>query len=169
MQSRAATVDDYLAELTPDRREIITAVRRVILQNLDRDFEEGMQYGMIGYYVPHRVYPAGYHCNPSQPLPYACLASQKNYVSLYLMSAYAGGAEENWLKSAWKQAGKRLNTGKCCIRFKKLDDVPLAVIGEAIHRVPAKKHIAQYESVIHLTRSTKNAAPQKKLTRKKSP
>src|SRR6188474_3300651 len=93
MQSKAATVEQYLDELPEDRREAIAAVRRLILENLDEDFEEGMQYGMIGYYVPHHVYPAGYHCDPRQPLPFAALASQKNYMSLYLMSVYTGGAE----------------------------------------------------------------------------
>ncbi len=169
MQSRAATVDAYLAELPPDRREIIAAVRRVILKNLDRDFEEGMQYGMIGYYVPHHVYPPGYHCDSSQPLPYACLASQKNHVSLYLMSCYASGDDEKWLRAAWKQAGKKLDMGKCCIRFKTLGDIPLDVIGEAILRVPVKKHIAQYEAALQSTRSPRKSAARKKSTRKKSP
>jgi hypothetical protein len=83
MQSKAATVEQYLASLPEDRRTALGAVRKVILNNLDKDFEEGMQYGMIGYYVPHRVYPAGYHCDPRQPLPFAGLASQKNYMSVY--------------------------------------------------------------------------------------
>ena len=88
MQSKATTVEQYLAELPEDRRKAIEAVRQVILKNLDKDYEEGIQYGMIGYYVPHRVYPAGYHCDPKQPLPFAGLASQKNYMSLYLMCVY---------------------------------------------------------------------------------
>ena len=90
MQSKATTVGQYLAELPADRRRAIEAVRKVILANLDRDYEEGMQYGMIGYYVPHRIYPAGYHCDPKQPLPFTALASQKNYLSLYLGACIAG-------------------------------------------------------------------------------
>ena len=88
MQSKATTVEQYLAELPEDRRKAIEAVRQVVLKNLDKDYEEGMQYGMIGYYVPHRVYPAGYHCDPKQPLPFAGLASQKNHMALYLMCVY---------------------------------------------------------------------------------
>jgi Domain of unknown function (DU1801) len=148
MQSKAKTVEDYLATLPADRRATIEAVRKVILANIDGDIEEGMQYGMIGYYVPHRVYPAGYHCDPQQPLPYVCLASQKNYMSLYLMTAYGNGEHLRWFEKAWANAGKKLNMGKSCLRFKSLDDLALNVLAEAIRRVPAKAHIAQYESVI---------------------
>ena len=88
MQSKASTVAEYLSRLPEDRRKDIDAVRQVILKNLDQDYEEGIQYGMIGYYVPHRVFPAGYHCDPRQPLPFAALGSQKNYMSLYLMCVY---------------------------------------------------------------------------------
>ena len=88
MQSKAKTVAEYLAELPEDRRKAIETVRQVVLKNLDSHYEEGMQYGMIGYYVPHRVYPAGYHCDPKQPLPFASLGSQKNHMALYLMCIY---------------------------------------------------------------------------------
>lgn len=148
MQSKAKTVDQYLAELPEDRRAAIAAVRKVILKNLDKDFEEGMQYGMIGYYVPHSVYPPGYHCDPRQPLPYACLASQKNYMSLYLMSVYGGGDHAKWFQQAWAKTGKKLDMGKSCIRFKKLDDLSLEVIAEALRRVTAKKYIERCESVL---------------------
>lgn len=95
MQSKATSVEAYLESLPADRREALNSVRSAILKNLDSDYEEGMQYGMIGYFVPHRIYPHGYHCDPKQPLPFAALASQKNYMSLYLMSVYCGCAEEN--------------------------------------------------------------------------
>src|SRR3989337_1277487 len=120
MQSKAKTVAEYLAELPADRRAAIKAVRAVILKNLDKNYEEGMQYGMIGYCVPHRVYPAGYHCDPKQPLPFAGLASQKNYMSLYLMCNYGETDQLAWFEQAWANAGKKLNMGKCCVRFKKL-------------------------------------------------
>jgi len=148
MQSQAATVEAYLAELPEDRRAVLQAVRAVILKNLDRDYEEGMQYGMIGYYVPHRVYPAGYHCDPKQPLPFACLASQKNYVSLYMMGIYGDEAQRQWFEQAWAKTGKRLDMGKSCIRFRKLDDLALDVIGEAIRRLPAKKYVAACETFL---------------------
>ena len=160
MQSRVATFKQYLAELPADRRTAIAAVRKVILKNLDKDFEEGMQYGMIGYYVPHRLYPVGYHCDPKQPLNFAALASQKNYMSLYLMCEYGSTGEANWFQQEWAKTGKKLDMGKSCIRFKKLDDLALDVIGEAIHRVSAKKFIEHYESVLRDSRkqpTTKSA------------
>jgi hypothetical protein len=155
MQSQATTVEQYLAELPDDRRRVIAAVRDVILKNLDKDYEEGMQYGMIGYYVPHRIYPAGYHCDPRQPLPFACLASQKNYISLYAMSLYGSGEQLKWFKEEWKKAGKKLDMGKSCIRFKKLEDLALDVIGEAIRRVPAKKYIAVCDAAWQATQKAK--------------
>jgi Domain of unknown function (DU1801) len=146
MQSKATTVEQYLAELPTERRAAIEAVRKVILANLDSDFEEGMQYGMIGYYVPHHVYPAGYHCDPRQPLPYAALASQKNCMSLYMMCIYGGGDLLKWFEQEWARSGKKLDFGKCCVRFKKIEDVALDVVGELFRRVPAKKYIAHCEA-----------------------
>ena len=148
MQSQAKTVAAYLKELPEDRRLAISAIRKVILQNLQAGFEEGMQYGMIGYYVPHSLYPAGYHCDPKQPLPYAALASQKNYMSLYLMGCYGNEGEENWVRDQFKQAGKKLDMGKSCIRFKKLEDLPLEVIGEAFRRNSVANYIARFEAAI---------------------
>jgi hypothetical protein len=146
MQSKATTVEEYLAGLPDDRRQAIEAVRGVILKNLDKDYEEGMQYGMIGYYVPHSVYPAGYHCDSRQPLPFAGLASQKNYNSLYLMCVYGASEHSQWFQEAWAKTGKKLDMGKACVRFKKVEDLALDVIGEAIRRVPAKKYIAFCEA-----------------------
>jgi len=155
MQSQATTVAAYLRSLPADRRAAISAVRDVILKNLDSSYEEGMQYGMIGYYVPHRVYPKGYHVNPKQPLAFAALGSQKNYMSLYLMSVYcgcvdhsAGGRHAQWFRDAWAKTGKKLDMGKACIRFKKLEDLPLELIGEAIRRVPAAMYIAFCEAAL---------------------
>jgi hypothetical protein len=148
MKANFSNVSDYLASLPEDRRDALEAVRKVIRDNLDADFEEGMQYGMIGYYVPHRVFPAGYHCDPKQPLPYASIASQKSHMAVYLMSVYGQPELEKWFREAWAKTGKKLDMGKSCIRFKKLDDVALDVIGEVIRRVPAKAYIAHYESVI---------------------
>ncbi len=146
MQSKATTVEEYLAGLPEDRRQAIEAVRAVILRNLDKDYEEGMQYGMIGYYVPHHVYPAGYHCDPRQPLPFAGLASQKNHCSLYLMCVYGESEVSKWFQEAWAKTGKKLDMGKACVRFKKSEDLALDVIGETIRRVPAAKYIAVCEA-----------------------
>jgi hypothetical protein len=144
--SKAKTVKEYLAELPDDRRAAIQAVRKVILANLDKDFEEGMQYGMISYCVPHHVYPPGYHCDPKVPLLYAALASQKNYLSVYLMSIYGHKESADWFKKAWSQTGKKLDMGKSCVRFKKVEDLALEVIGQAVARVPAKKYIEYCEN-----------------------
>ena len=146
MQSRAKTVEQYLAELPADRRKTLAAVRALILKNLDKGYEEGMQYGMIGYYVPHRIYPSGYHCDPRQPLPFAGLASQKNYCSLYLMCVYADKRLRKQFEQGWAAAGKKLNMGKSCVRFKKVDELALDVIATAIRGVTVKKCISHYES-----------------------
>lgn len=148
MQSKAATVEKYLAELPADRRDAINQVRRVILKNLPAGYEEGMQYGMIGYYVPHSLYPPGYHCDPKQPLPFAGLASQKNHMSMYMMCVYTDPQHNARFQKEWIAAGKKLDMGKGCVRFKKVEDVPLSVVGGAIKRVSLKKFIDHYESVI---------------------
>jgi hypothetical protein len=159
MNRGATSVADYLAKLPADRRAVIEAVRQVILANLGAGYEEGLQYGMLGYYVPHSVYPAGYHCNPREPLPFAALAAQKNHNALYLMCSYGDAAQNAWLRAAWAKTGKKLDMGKACIRFKKLEDVPLEVIGEAIARVPVQKYIAAVEAVVQSR--TKPAAVKK--------
>lgn len=163
MQSKAATVDQYLVELPDDRRAALQQVREVILKNLDADYEEGMQYGMIGYYVPHRVYPAGYHCDPRQPLPFAALGSQKNHMSLHLMCIYGDSEQAQRFQAAWRRTGKKLDMGRACIRFKRIEDVPLEVIGEAIRRVPVKAYIALMETALqgNRRRATERAAQRK--------
>lgn len=145
MQSKAKTVPEYLDSLPADRRAEIEKVRAVILKNLSRGFEERMQYGMIGYCVPHSIYPAGYHCKPEEPLPFAGLASQKNAMSVYLMSLYMNPPEEKLLRDGWARTGKKLDMGKSCIRFKKVDDLALDVLGEAFKRVTVKGYVERYE------------------------
>lgn len=150
MQSKAATVDAYLASLPDDRRAALEQVRKVFLANIDRGpdgksgFIELMGYGMPGFSVPHSIFPPGYHCDPKQPLPFAGFASQKNYMSIYLMCLYNHGAAESDFRKQWKKTGKKLDMGKCCIRFKKLDDLALDVIGATIKRITVKKYIDQY-------------------------
>jgi len=144
MQSKATTVAEYIQSLPDDRRKAIEAVRKVILKNLDADYEEGMQYGMIGYYIPHRIFPAGYHCDPKQPLPFAGLASQKNHLSFYLMCLYGDTDQYKWFVEAWAATGRKLDMGKCCIRFKKVEDLALDVIAEALRRMPAKRYVEYY-------------------------
>lgn len=148
----ASTVKEYLAALPADRRAAIQAVREVVLSNLDKDYEEGIQYNMIGYYVPHSVFPPGYHCDPKQPLPFASLASQKNHMALYLMCIYGHDEHRAWFEKAWAKTGKKLDMGKACLRFKKIDDLALDVIGEAIRRVPAASYISHYNKLLNTPR-----------------
>ncbi len=152
MQSPATTPQAYLAALPDERREILTAVRDVIVANLDTEYAEVMQYGMLSYVIPHSLYPAGYHCDPKQPIPFTALASQKNYLSLYLMGLYVDGdgadesADAKWFREAWEASGKKkLDMGKSCVRFRKLDDIPLDVIGETIRRMPTQRYLALYK------------------------
>jgi hypothetical protein len=158
MQSKATSVEQYLAELPPERRDALQVVRDVILKSVDKDIEEGMQYGMIGYYVPRRVFPAGYHCDPRQPLPYAGLASQKNHMALYLMSIYLHDGTRKTFEDAWKKTGKKLDMGASCIRFKKADDLALNVIGQTLRGVPARKYIEAYEAILQSRGSRKPAS-----------
>ena len=141
-QSKAATVDEYLDELSPDRREAIETVRRVILEKLPDGYEEMMQYGMIGYAIPLERYPVTYN---GQPLGYVALASQKNYMSVYLMNIYGDPEAEKWFTESYKASGKKLDMGKSCVRFKTLDDLPLDLIGEAVARTSASDFIEWYE------------------------
>lgn len=153
MQSKAASVQDYLNELPEDRRAAISKVRQVIRKNLPKGIQEGMHYGMIGYFVPHKLYPAGYHCDPKQPLPFASLASQKQYMSVYLCSLYQKPGDEQWIREQFAARGKKLDMGKSCIRFKKIEDLPLDVIGEAIARFPVADYIMQYEDQLALMKA----------------
>ena len=148
MQSKAKTVQAYLAELPADRRAAIEAVRKVVLANMDPALEEGMQYGMIGWYVPHKIFPQGYHADPKVALPYACLASQKNQMSLYVTFGYADGtAHHSWFRSEWAKTGKKLDMGKSCIRFTRAEDLALDVIARAFQRVSVKDHLASYAKI----------------------
>lgn len=150
MQSKASTVEEYFASLPADRREALLALRQVIRKNLDPVYIEEMGYGMPGWSVPHSVYPAGYHCNPKIALPYAGMASQKNYMSLYLMCVYGHGNNPlmDWFVKAWKKTGKKLNMGAACIRFKKIEDLALDVIAEVFRRTPVDKYVAFYETAL---------------------
>jgi hypothetical protein len=145
MKNNAKSVNEYLQGLPADRRAALGSVREIILAHLPPGYEERLMYGMIGYVVPHSLYPAGYHCDPKQPLTFAMLGSQKNHMAIYLMNVYGDPATEAWFRKAWQSAGKKLDMGKACVRFKKLEDVPLEVIGQVIARTPVKQYIASVE------------------------
>jgi len=168
MQSQAKTVDEYIASLPEDRQEAITAVRNIILKNLPKGYEEIMQWGGIGYVVPHSSYSAGYHAQPKEPLPYASLTSQKNHMAFYGMGIYMDEAQCQWFVDAWTKTGKKLDMGKSCVRFKKLEDVPLEVIGKAVKRFPMKKYIAAYEETLVQTPAGKKVSAKRSAARKKT-
>lgn len=151
MKHEAKKVDKYLRALPEDRRTTLNSVRATILENLPQGYEECIQCGMIAYVVPLRLYPPGYHCHPEHPLQYAALGSQKNYMTLHLMTVYGDPATADWFRKAFEAAGKKLDMGKACVRFKKLDDLPLDVIGQAIARVPVNAYLARIEQALQRT------------------
>lgn len=148
MNRKATTVVEYLASLPADRRTEIESVRKVIRKHMPKGIKEGMQYGMIGYFVPHSRYPAGYHCDPKQPLPFGGLAAQKNHLSIYLMFLYPNGKHEQDFKKAWIASGRKLDMGRCCVRFKTSGDAALDVIANALKSVSVDQFIEFYESSI---------------------
>ena len=155
-----------MAALPEDRLEAITAIREVILKNLHKGYEEGMQWGMPSYFVPLSAYPAGYNCQPDQALPFVGFASQKNHMAIYGFCIYMDEELKNRFVADWKKTGKKLDMGKSCVRFKKLEDVPLKVIGDAVKRVPMKKYIKQYEKQLQQSSAGKKTA-KKKASKKK--
>lgn len=146
MQSKAATIEQYLNELPEDRKSIISEIRKVFKKNLPKGFEEGMSYGMIGFYVPHKLYPKGYHCDPKLPLPFINVASQKNHIAIYHMGIYASKELLNWFVSEWpNHSTKKLDMGKSCLKYKKADEVPLKLIAELATKVTPQQWIETYE------------------------
>ena len=143
VRSDAPSVQEYLQELPPERRKVISAVREVILKHLPAGYAESMNWGMISYEIPLDRYPDTYN---GQPLSYAALAAQKNHYSLYLMSVYGDAEQEQWLWEGFEKSGKRLDMGKSCVRFRKLEDLPMHVIEEAIARTTPEQFIALYEA-----------------------
>lgn len=143
MTSKATTPEEYLAELSDDRRSALTTVRAVILENLNPGFVEGMVYGHIGYHVPHELYPAGYHCDPKMPLVFASLASQKQHMAVYLTICGADAARR--FQEDYLATGKKLDMGVSCVRFKKLENLALDVVGRLIKETTVEKYIADYE------------------------
>ncbi len=143
MRSEATSVEQYLAELPDDRRDAIEAVRDTIVKNLPDGFVESMNWGMISYEIPLEVYPDTYN---GKPLAYAALANQKNYMSLYLMSVYSTELGAESFHQRYLAAGKRLDMGRSCVRFKKLDDLPLDLIGETIAGTDLDAYLETYEN-----------------------
>lgn len=146
MQSKATTVEEYLNELPADRQKAMIALRKEIKKNLPKGFKEEMNYGMIGYVVPHSLYPAGYHCDPKLPLPFMNIASQKNFIAVYNMGVYSDKNLLDWFVAEFqKSTTAKLDMGKSCIRFKKMDSIPYQLIGELAGKITVQGWIKKYE------------------------
>jgi uncharacterized protein YdhG (YjbR/CyaY superfamily) len=149
MISKAATPDQYFKELPADRKEAMNKLRETIRKSIPKGFKESMGYGMVGYCVPHEIYPAGYHCDPKQPLPFTGIASQKNFIALYHMGIYAMPALLKWFTTEYpKHSSAKLDMGKSCIRFKKPEHIPYKLIAELMKKVTVNDWINAYESVM---------------------
>jgi len=149
MQIAANSPNEYLELIPDDRKPAMNRLRQTILANLPKGFEETMSYGMIGYVVPHSVYPSGYHCDPKLPLPFMAIASQKNFIAVYHMAIYADKKLSDWFTAEYPKHTKvRLDMGKSCLRFKKPDDIPFELIGELTSKVTPEDWIAIYEANI---------------------
>ena len=153
----ASTVAQYLAALPADRRAALSAVRKAINENLPDGYEEGMQFGMIGWYVPLSVYPAGYGENPKVPLSFVALGSQKSGMVLHFLCFYGHPTLSTWFTSEYKKSGKKLDMGKGCVRFKSLEDLALDVVGRTVARVSAEEHMANYQAARTLMGKGRNA------------
>jgi uncharacterized protein YdhG (YjbR/CyaY superfamily) len=149
MSNKPATTDEYIAALPADRKAIISAMCDTVRKNLSKGFEEQISYGMIGFVIPHGVYPDGYHCDPKLPLPFISIASQKSHIGFYHMGMYASNDLLNWFTAEWpKYSKKKLDMGKSCIRFKKAEDVPLELIAALVKKMKPKDWIDLYEDQI---------------------
>ncbi|MEP1487845.1 MAG: DUF1801 domain-containing protein [Algibacter sp.] len=147
MQSKAASAQQYIDELPEDRKEPVQKLRQQILENLPKGMEEAISYGMLGYVVPHSVYPNGYHCNPKLPLPFMNLASQKNFIAVYSMALYSKKELMDWFIAEYaKRCKYKLDMGKSCIRFKKMNDIPFGLIGELTAKMSTEAWIKTYET-----------------------
>jgi uncharacterized protein YdhG (YjbR/CyaY superfamily) len=146
MQIKAANFDEYLSQIPEDRRAVFSKLRHVILENIPTGFEEAMSYGMIGYVVPKSTYPAGYHCTPALPLPFVNIASQKNFIAFYHMGIYAKKELYDWFVSEYpKHCKYKLDMGKSCVRFKKMDDIPFELIAQTLQKMSVQEWIEIYE------------------------
>ncbi|MGE5943237.1 MAG: DUF1801 domain-containing protein [Flavobacteriales bacterium] len=146
MQYQADSPEHYINQLPDDRKEPISRLRQVIKSNLPNGFEEGMSYGIIGCYVPHTLYPKGYHCDPKLPLPFLSIASQKNAINFYHMAIYANPKLHDWFVNEFPKHSKRkLNMGKSCIRFKHIDEIPYELLGALCKKVTPQEWISMYE------------------------
>ena len=156
MQSKETTPDKYIASLPNDRKEAMTKLRKEVLKNLPKGFKEQMAYGMLGYVVPHSIYPDGYHCDPKLPLGFVMIASQKNFIAFYHMGIYSDPKLLKWFVDEYpKHTDAKLDMGKSCIRFKKPEKIPFKLFGELMSKMTVKDWVDRYESVLNRTKDAK--------------
>lgn len=149
MKIEATSVGDYINQLPPERKEAIIKLREVILKNLPHGFVEEINYGMIGYVVPHSIYPSGYHCDPKLPLPFMNIANQKNFIGFYHMGIYSQPELHDWFINTWpNHSSRKLDMGKSCVRLKKIDEIPYELIGELTSKMTPEKWIDIYEAAL---------------------
>ncbi|MBL4625269.1 MAG: DUF1801 domain-containing protein [Flavobacteriales bacterium] len=149
MKIEAVSVDDYINNVPEDRKAPIQKLRKIVLDNIPKGFSEELNYGMIGYVVPHNIYPGGYHCTPELPLPFACIASQKNFIGFYHMGIYANKELLDWFVSEYpKHCKRKLDMGKSCIRFKKMDEIPYDLIGQLMSKMTVQDWTDLYDKNI---------------------
>lgn len=149
MNLKATSVDDYLKKVPAERQEYFNKLRDTIRKNIPKGFEECLNYGMIGYVVPHTTYPDGYHCDPKLPLPFANIASQKNFIALYHSGIYADPDLLNWFVEEYpKHCSRKLDMGKSCIRFKKPEEIPFKLIAQLMKKMKVKDWVNLYEKNI---------------------
>ena len=148
MKAPGSTVEEILANIPEERKEAFNKLHDVILKNLPKGFEAGMSYGGLGYVVPHSIYPAGYHCKPSEPLPFAGIASQKGSINFYHMGVYSDPKLLDWFVSEYpKHSKQKLDMGKSCVRFKKMEEIPYDLVGQLMSKMTVKDWIDRYESM----------------------
>ncbi len=148
MKTKSKTVSEYISNLPEDRQIAINRLRNVILENIPEGFSEEMSYGMIGYVIPHSLYPAGYNCSPELPLPFVNIASQKNFIAIYHMGIYGDDNLLKWFCEEYpKHCKSKLDMGKSCIRLKKMDQIPFELIGELMRKITVQEYITQYEKL----------------------
>lgn len=150
MQSKALSVEEYLEQVAEDKKATFVSLRNIIKKNIPKGFEERMSYGMLGYVVPHDIFPSGYHCDPKLPLPFVNLAAQKNFIAIYHMGIYASPELMEWFTSEHaKRSTKKLDMGKSCIRYKKPEDIPVDLIGELMAKMSVQDWISVYTTMLN--------------------
>lgn len=156
MSAKELTPEDYISSLPVERQEAMIKLRKVILKNLPKGFQEVISYGMLGYVVPHSIFPAGYHCNPKLPLPFVSVGSQKNFIVLHHLGIYAEPKLVDWITKEYPKYSKtKLDMGKGCIRFKKPEEIPHELIGVLVSKISVQEWIKQYSEAFLKNKSKK--------------